>query len=311
MYIMSDREKIMQHLTRQLIHLVAVVDYGSLSAAAAALNLTQPALSRSIRYLESEIEGKLLDRGRGGATPTRLGELVYIHGKNILASLDRVADDVQAWHRHDAGHLIVGSTSLPAAHFVPAAIASFLDEKPKVGLRFEVRPMDELMSLLRQGAIDLFVGGLSVEGPPAEIETTVLIDERLAVISGPQHPLARTRNLNIEKLSDYPWMLSPKGTELRQQADATFLDMGLTNVDVAIETVATVALMPLLAQGNYLTLHSKYLLAPDIKSGNLVVVTENVPAPQRSLAAFHRPKNEMTALIHEFVGHLSGYAKTF
>ena len=112
----------MQHLTRQLIHLVAIVDHGSLSSAAEALNLTQPALTRSIRILENEIDGILLERGRTGATPTKLGEQVYIHGKNILASLDRVSTAVSAWHRHDAGELVVGSTSLPAAYFVPEAI---------------------------------------------------------------------------------------------------------------------------------------------------------------------------------------------
>ena len=301
----------MQHLTRQLIHLVAIVDHGSLSAAAEALNLTQPALTRSIRYLESEFGGKLLDRGRGGATPTKLGEQIYIHGKNILASLERVSTDVAAWHRHDAGHLVIGSTSLPAAYFVPEAIASFLEQRPKVRLRFELRPMEELMTMLRQGTIDLFVGALSVDSPSEEIETTILLDERLAIICGAQHPLAKKRKWKFEELADYPWMLSPKETELRQQADAAFLDIGLTNVDVAIETVATVTLMPLLTRGNYLTLHSKYLLSPDIDSGKLVVLSDKVPASRRSLAAFHRSKNEMTALITEFVDHLEVYAKSF
>lgn len=302
----------MQHLTRQLIHLVAIVDHGSLSGAAEALNLTQPALTRSIRFLESEVDGKLLDRGRTGATPTKLGEQVYIHGKNILASLERVTSDVKAWHRHDAGQLVIGSTSLPAAHFVPGAIATFLEQRPNVRLRFELRPMEELMPMLRQGTIDIFIGALSVDSPPDEIETTILLDERLAIICGSQHPLVKKRKWKTEELADYPWMLSPKGTELRQQADAAFMEMGLTNLDVAIEAVATtVVLMPLMTQGTYLSLHSKYLLSPDIKSGKLVVLSDDVPASRRSLAAFHRSKNEMTALMIEFVDNLKSYAQTY
>ena len=157
----------MQHLTRQLIHLVAIIDHGSLSGAAEALNLTQPALTRSIRFLESEVEGKLLDRGRTGATPTKLGEQVYVHGKNILASLERVSTDVKAWHRHDAGHLVVGSTSLPAAHFVPEAIATFLETRPNVRLRFELRPMEELMTMLRHGSIHRYLRRRSLHRQPA------------------------------------------------------------------------------------------------------------------------------------------------
>ncbi|MBT3915105.1 MAG: LysR family transcriptional regulator [Rhodospirillaceae bacterium] len=297
----------MQHLTRQLLHLVAVIDHGSLSRAADALNLTQPALSRSIRFLETEFDGRLLDRGREGAKATKLGEVLYIHGKNILASLDRAAADVQAWHQHDSGHMIIGSTSLPAVHCVPDAIASFLAERPKVGLRFEVRPMTELMAMLRQGSLDLFVGALAIERPPEGVETTILLDERMAVLAGPQHPLTKKRKLKYSDLAEYPWLLTPKDTELRQQVDAAFMDIGLTNVEIAVETVATAALMPLLEHGNYLTIHSNYLLAPDIKAGKLVLLMDNVAGTRRSLAAFHRPAIEMTPLIGSFIDHLKNF----
>ena len=170
--------------------------------------------------------------------------------------------------------------------------------------------MEELMTMLRQGSMDVFVGALSVNRPPEEVETTILLDERLAIICGKQHPLFRKNSWKTEELTDYPWMLSPTGTELRQQADAAFLEMGLTNVNVAIETLSTVTLLPILTRGNYLSLHSKYLLAPDIKSGKLAVLSEDVPASRRSLAAFHRSKSEMTALLLEFVDNLQSYAET-
>ncbi len=301
----------MQHVTRQLLHLVAIIDQGSLSRAAEALNLTQPALTRSIRFLEIEFDGRLLDRGREGATPTKLGELLYIHGKNIQASLDRVEADVEGWHHHDSGHLIVGSTSLPAVHFVPQAISSFLADRPKVGLRFEVRPMHELMVMLRQGALDLIVGGLAVERPPDGIASTELINERLAVIAGPRHPLAKKSKIKMSELANYSWLLTPKDTEHRQQVDAVFMELGLKNIDVVVETVATASLLPLLNQNNFLTLHSNSLLAPDIKAGNLIVLADNIPGTRRSLAAFHRPVNELTTLVGSFVEHLIDFSTSW
>ncbi|MBT3991520.1 MAG: LysR family transcriptional regulator [Rhodospirillaceae bacterium] len=299
----------MQHLTRQLIHLVAIIDHGSLSRAAESLKLTQPALTRSIRFLENEFDGVLLTRGREGAKPTKLGELLYIHGKNILASLERVTADVKAWHQHDSGHLIVGSTSLPAAYFVPGAIAAYLFEKPDVGLRFEVRPVIELMTMLRQGSIDLFVGALAIERPPEDVVATIIREERLSVICGPKHPLAKSRKLNPNQLEKYPWLLTPVDTELRRQADAAFMALGLSNVEVAIETVATSALVPILTQGDYLSIHSKFLLAPDIKAGKLAALPEPLPGAGRSLAVFHRPVSELTPLTQSFIDHLLDFVK--
>jgi DNA-binding transcriptional LysR family regulator len=298
----------MQHLTRQLVHLVAIIDYGSLSRAAEQLNLTQPALTRSVRFLENEFDGILLVRGREGARPTKLGELLYIHGKNIQASLDRVSADVKAWHQHESGHLVVGSSALPAAHFVPEAIASFLAQKPKVGLRFEVHPVNDLMTLLQQGTLDLFVGALTIERPPAGVEFSVIREERLSIICGPKHPLAKRNKIDFKEFSQYPWLLPPSDTEHRRQAEAAFIALSIANVEVAIETVATSTLVPLLTQGNYLTLHSKFLLMPDIKAGRLVALRKLPPETARSLAVFHRPVNELTPLMINFVENLQKMA---
>ncbi len=194
-------------MTRQLIHLVAIIENGSLSRAADALNLTQSALTRSINSLEEEVKSKVLDRGRQGATPTKIGETLYVHGKNIITFLDRADADVQALHQHDSGKLFIGSTSLPAIYFVPKVISLFLKKHPKVGMRFEVYPIAELETMLRHGAIDMFLGSRSTERLPEGIETTELHDERLAVICGPQHPLVKKPNIKYKDLAAFPWLL--------------------------------------------------------------------------------------------------------
>jgi DNA-binding transcriptional LysR family regulator len=300
----------MKHMTRQLIHLVAVIDNGSLSRAADALNLTQSALTRSINSLEEEVKSKVLERGRQGAKPTKIGETLYIHGKNIITSLDRADADVQALHQHDSGKLFIGSTSLPAVYFVPKVISLFLKKHPNVGMRFEVYPVAELETMLRHGAIDMFLGSRSTERLPEGIETTTLHDERLAVICGPQHPLVKKTKLEYADFAEFPWLLPTKETALRQQAEVAFQELGLTNIHVAIETLATASLTPLLGDENYLTFHSKYLLAPDIKEGKLCVLMDNVPGARRALTAYHGAGTEMPALVREFLDHMKECAKT-
>lgn len=294
----------MKHMSRQLMHLVAVIDHGSLSGAAETLKLTQSALTRSISGLEAEIGNKVLERGRHGATPTKFGETLYIHGKNIITSLDRASDDVQALHQHDSGKLFIGSTSLPAVHFVPRAISLFLKKHPRIGLRFEVFSANEMHAMLRQGAIDFFVGSRDIERLPAGIESTKLRDEHLSIICGPQHPLLKMKQHDFTDYADYPWLLPTKDAALRQQAEAIFQEMGVTDIDIAIETIATASLMSLLNDENYLTLHSGYLLSPDIQAGRLIELRKDVAGSRRALTAFHRDTDEMTDLVRVFIDHL-------
>lgn len=294
----------MKHMARQLMHLVAVIDHGSLSGAAETLKLTQSALTRSISALEAEVGNKVLERGRHGAIPTKFGETLYVHGKNITTSLDRANDDVQALHQHDSGKLFIGSISLPAVHFVPRAVSLFLKKHPRIGLRFEVFSATVMETMLRQGALDFFVGSRGVERLPAGIETTELRDEHLSVICGPQHPLLRKKQRKFSDYADYPWLLPTKDAALRQQAEAIFQEMGLTGIHVAIETIATASLLSLLNDDNYLTLHSGYLLSPDIQAGRLVELHKDVAGSRRALTAFHRGTDEMPNLVRVFIEHL-------
>jgi DNA-binding transcriptional LysR family regulator len=76
---------------RQLRHLIAVVEHGSFSRAAEAVHLTQPALSRSIQALESEVGAAVLERNRGAIVPTDIGHLLLTHAR----LLDTVTRDLE------------------------------------------------------------------------------------------------------------------------------------------------------------------------------------------------------------------------
>lgn len=300
----------MRHAVRQLLHLATIVETGSLSAAADALNLTQPALSRSVRQLEELVGGRLFERTRHGTEPTALGLALATHARNIDASLQRAADEIDAWHNDRTGRLIVGATAVPAFHFVPDAIAGFVRDRPRLSIRFRVHGQAALSDLLREGAIDLFVGSVDPEAGDPSRQQTVLLDDRLDVLAGRHHPLLRRRKVTATDLTDYSWVLPPPDAPLRRQMDAALVEAGATGLHVAVETENTAAVMPLLQRTDYLTLHSARLLAPAIEAGQIATVPVRLAGMRRPLAVYHRSDAEQTPLEAAFIACLVTHAKT-
>ena len=175
-------------------------------------------------------------------------------------------------------------------------------------MRYEVHHLTVLETKLRQGALDVFVGALAVESPPKGIHTTLLRDDNLSIICGPDHPLTRRKSWPASELAKFPWILPTADTALRQQAESAFLALGLSNVEIAVETVATTTLIPFMSKGNYLSLHSKYLLSREIAEGKLVALPKAIPNSRRTLTAFHRPDEETPELVRTFISYMRDFA---
>lgn len=142
----------------QLRALIAVARTGAFHAAARELNLSQPALSRSIRELEQELGAPLLVRTSRGATLTPYGAIVVKRGRAVGRELERVQDEVR-WLRGELGsRLIIGLT--PAIAFLPmlaAAVSAFRESDPHVELQIvDLRP-HQIREGLREGLLDIGV----------------------------------------------------------------------------------------------------------------------------------------------------------
>src|SRR5262245_41417102 len=94
--------------TRRLKSFLKIVDTGSLTRAAAALNIAQPALSQQLQSLEAHFRQKLLIRSQQGVKPTEAGRVLYRHAQAILKQFDQAETDVKRSSTSLSGHVSVG-----------------------------------------------------------------------------------------------------------------------------------------------------------------------------------------------------------
>jgi LysR family cyn operon transcriptional activator len=193
-------------LVRPLRYLKAVADHGSFTRAAAALHVSQPALSQQIRELEERMGVQLLDRSGRTVRPTDVGEAYLRHVRRALDELEvggRAIRDVQDL---SSGALRLGFTPSFAIYLLGPLIRRYRDRYPGIVLTITEMAQEEMELALGTDALDL---GLAFSDVLAEdVEWLPLHTERLSLIVGQGHPAANgDREMDAAALAAEPLAL--------------------------------------------------------------------------------------------------------
>jgi DNA-binding transcriptional LysR family regulator len=211
--------------TRRLRVLCEVARHGSFSGAAATLGYTQPAVSRQIATLESEVGALLVRRVPQGAVLTDAGQLLVRRAEEVLARLDDAEAELQALAGLEGGHLRLASFASASATIVPLAIARFRELYPAVELTMVMADPVDSLPRLRAGELDIALShdpsqdllrAAATVGPddtgPGGVELVHLFDDPMYVAMPAGHPLAEAPKLDLGLFSGEPWMLATTHT---------------------------------------------------------------------------------------------------
>lgn len=202
---------------RQLRHFIGLAETGSFSRAAAALHLTQSALSRSIQTLEDSLGARLIDRVGKRNEVTPLGRHVLERARRVVQEADDLAEAARGGGADALGQLRVGLGSGPGALLMTALLRHMAQHHP--GVRTEVqRGAPELqLLLLRERRLDALVVDVRRIVPAPDLQCDALGDLRAAFIVRRQHPLARRRSVPFAELLAYPVASIPLSDEVGRQ----------------------------------------------------------------------------------------------
>lgn len=175
---------------RRLEHLVAVVEEGSFAAAARRMNLTQPALTRSIQTLEDEAGMPLFDRGARGVTLTSTGQLVLGRARRILFEASCLERDLQLVQQHEMGCVRFGLGAFVAAILLPRVLRLMQRDWPNLRVSAEVNNSDALFALLQTEQVDFVLSAHRLIPATVEVEVRPLKAEPVGFFVRPLHPLS-------------------------------------------------------------------------------------------------------------------------
>jgi len=209
---------------KQLEALLLVARHESVSRAAEALHVTQPAVSLQLRMLE-EAAGTPLTRKVGrGIQLTAAGEVMVDFADRILRLWEEATDEVAALKGAISGTLRIGAITT-AEYLLPPMLVQFTTERPGVRIKLQAGNRNEIVSMLTKHEIDLAIMGT----PPRELRTNASRFARhpMAFIASPDHPLMKRRRATLGDIMDANLLVRERGSGTRTTVERLFKEAGM------------------------------------------------------------------------------------
>jgi len=223
---------------RHLQLLVAIDDLRNLGQVAASINVTQPAVSKSLVELERGLGLKLFERTSRGVHPTIYGECLIRHARTMLTDLAHARDELRGLVSGSSGNIRVGVLATAALALLPRSLALLKTRHPGITVLVREGTMETLLPELWLGTLDLIVGRLPEKRVAQGLGEKTLMEEGVTPVAGRHHPLARKKRLRWSDLREYPWVMPPVNTLLREPLERAFERHGIPIPANRIETLS-------------------------------------------------------------------------
>ena len=284
---------------RHLYAFVETVRCGSLKAAAERIFLTQPAISKNLKDLETILGAQLLTRDRGGVALTREGAVFRQFAEQSLAALNHGLISLDALGAGAAAPLRIGALPSVAADLLPDAVLRFGALSPGTPVMVEDGRIEDLVNRLRAGAVDLVIGRMGRPEMMTGLAFTQLYSEQVVFAVAADHPLVGCEDLKA--LAEWRILYPPKHAAIRPLVDRFLIMNGIGDWPNRLETVSG-------AFGHSMTLGparavwiiSQGVVARDIAAGRMVLLPIETSAMAGPVGIMARSEEDPTPPVRLF-----------
>ena len=267
----------------QLQAFVEAARLGSVTRAAEALFVTQPALTARLNALEKTVGAPLLVRRRGGVRLTEAGRAFLPYAERALQAVADGRHVLTELERGVVGHVPIGASPAVSTYALPSILKRFQETHPGVQVAVRTGHSEEVAELVKRDEVAI---GLSRALRDPDLESFTLYEDELVLVVHPEHPFVG--DVRSSELADEQFVLFDRASSYHELTSALFLDAGivprgvmeLDNIDSAkkmVEHGLGVAFLPHVA------------VAGEVRSGRLriVPIADRQP-PRRAIVAVRR-----------------------
>jgi LysR family transcriptional regulator, transcriptional activator of the cysJI operon len=279
-----------------------LVETKSFSKAAKLNGITQSAVSQQARSMEKQLKALLIDRSQKQFQLTREGQRVYDASKEMLHSFEKMQCELLELKKVISGTIRLSTIYSIGLHELPPFIKRFLQTFPSVNCRVEYRRSNLVYEDILHNSVDFGLVAFPIKS--RQIEVIPFRNDRLVLITHPQHPLSRSSEIDIKAVAGYKFIGFDPDIPTRKAVDLILREnkleietvMEFDNIETvkrAVEIDAGVAVVPLTT------------VKQEIKQGTLRSVQFKGKEFSRPLAIIHRKGRVLTPAMKKFIATLT------
>jgi DNA-binding transcriptional LysR family regulator len=257
----------------QLQYFVTISETGNYGRAAEALNVTQSALSKSIKRLEAFLGSPLFERTAQGVRLTVFGKGLIHYAKVIISERNRAIAMIAAIRGHATGNLKVGVSKHLTDFLLPDAVMRLLEKHPGFWVEVVEGYLDELSEQLLSGSLDLVFAGYRDQTHAPALVYEKLLDSDSVIVARPGHPLAGKKAVSRAELMKTRWILPVDNDSIFQFYNSMQLEGSPYDPRaLPIFTTSEKFGLAMVKRGNFIIVSPRHAVSGDLASGALVEV---------------------------------------
>lgn len=281
----------------QLKTLLAVVEHGSFSKAAGALNLSQPAVSVQIRTLERETGRQLLERRPRKLVLTDAGRILYNYARRLQQMERDFLAEFSELERLQRGSLRVGAGATPSIFTLAGLFSEYYRRWPSVELEVQIARTAELVKGVLDDTLDLAIVSSDIQA--SGLVRTPLYVESCVVVVGKGHRLSGKQRLTLSELASQPSVLLPASSGFRKFLDARLAEHSLS-INPAMELASLEAIKEVVREGTLVSIVPETAARGESSRSGLNVLEIDGPPLYRTTSAIRRGDKYVSEAMRAF-----------
>jgi len=285
------------------------VKCGSLSAAAEALYITQPAVTKQIQQLHATYGIKLLNRFGKKMVLTDAGEVLYDFASKIFEAEIQAEEILRDFQQRKSGRIRIHASESFGAYYLPFMVNLFRKKYP-TPIQISVNIFPNPVVIENTAKLETDLGFVSYPLEHKKLLVREVLEDRLVLIAPPSHPLSRKKVLQPRHLEGQPIIMHEKGSGTRDIIDA-FLRNNNLSVSISLELSNNEAIKRAVEQGMGLSLISEHVVREEIHGKKLKAIPFADPSLKRKFYLIHHKDKYLSQPLQIFIQTVNDWASKY
>lgn len=271
----------------------------SITRAASEMSISQPAISKSIKTLEEQINAKLFIRKRDGVALTEIGETIYKKISDAIELINSTEDDIKQLTSLEFGIINIGASKTIINEFLMSYIKKFHKEYPSIKIRIFTDKTSDLIKKTKMGLVDIFITNMPYD-IPNDFETIKLVELHDCFVANEKFNYLKNKNLTTKDLESLPLLVLAKGTIARMNLDDFCVQNNIT-IKPEMEFGSNSLIKEFAKEGFGIGMLTKEHVIDDLNNGTLFELDIDLSLKKKYLGLVYDINRKNNIVIKTFI----------